>query len=63
MVPDEVILPNFKMPKFEKYDETKCLEIHLAMNCHEIERHAHNEKVLIHAGGILRIVWFSKINI
>ena len=29
LVPDLVIPPKFKMPKFEKYDGTKCLENHL----------------------------------
>ena len=31
LVPDVVILPKFKMTKFEKYDGTKCPENHLAM--------------------------------
>ena len=30
LVPDVVIPPKFKMPKFEKYDGTKCPENHLA---------------------------------
>ena len=48
LVPDLVILPNFKMPTFEKYDETKCLENHLATYCHKMARHVHNEDLLIH---------------
>ena len=43
LVPDLVIPPKFKMPKFEKYDGTKCPENHLATYCHKIARHAHNE--------------------
>ena len=30
LVPDVVMPPKFKMPKFEKYDRTKCPENHLA---------------------------------
>ena len=32
LVPDLVIPPDFKMPKFEKYDRTKCPETHLAID-------------------------------
>ena len=48
LVPDVVIPPNFKMPKFKKYDGTKCLENHLAMYCNKMARHAYNEDLLIH---------------
>ena len=48
LVPDLVIPPKFKMPKFEKYDETKCPENHLATYCSKMVRHAHNEDLLIH---------------
>ena len=40
--------PKFKMPKFEKYDGTKCLENHLVTYCHKMEKHAYNEDLLIH---------------
>ena len=63
LVPDLVILPNFKMPKFEKYDGTKCPENHLATYCNKMARHIHNEDLLSHVGGILRISRSSKINI
>ena len=33
LVSDVVIPPKFKMPKFEKYDGTKCPENHLATYC------------------------------
>ena len=46
---DVVIPPKFKMPKFEKYGGTKCLEIHLATYCHEMAGHARNEDLLIYA--------------
>ena len=49
LVPDLVILSKFKMPKFKKYDGTKCPENHLATYCHKMTRHAHNEDLLIHA--------------
>ena len=48
MVPDLGISPKFKMPKFEKYDEIKCLENHLATYCNKMARHAHDEGLLIH---------------
>ena len=48
LVPNLVIPPNFKMPKFEKYDGTKCPKNHLATYCNKMVRHAHNEDLLIH---------------
>ena len=48
LVPDVVIPPKFKIPTFEKYDRTKCPENHLAMYCHKMVGHAHNEDLLIH---------------
>ena len=50
LIPDVVIPPKFKMPKFEKYGGTKCPEIHLATYCHEMARHAYNEKLLTMLG-------------
>ena len=47
MVPDVVIPPKFKMPKFEKYDGTKCPENHLATYCNKMAGHTHNEDLLI----------------
>ena len=48
VVPDVVIPPKFKMPKFEKYDGTKCTKNHLATYCHKIVGHTYNEDLLIH---------------
>ena len=48
LVPDVVIPPKFKMPKFEKYDGTKCPENHLATYYNKMVGHAHNEDLLIH---------------
>ena len=48
LVSDVVIPPKFKMPKFEKYDGTKCLENHLATYCNKMAGHARNEDLLIH---------------
>ena len=48
LVPDLVMPPKFKMPKFEKYDGTKCPENHLATYCNRMARHTHNEDLLIH---------------
>ena len=48
LVPDLVISPKFKMPRFEKYDGTKCPENHLATYCNKMAGHAHNEDLLIY---------------
>ena len=48
LVPDVVIPPKFKMPKFEKYDGTKCPKNHLATYCNKMAGHAHDEGLLIH---------------
>ena len=49
LVPNLVMPPEFKMPKFEKYDGTKCHENHLAMYCNKMARHVRNEDLLIYA--------------
>ena len=36
LVPDLVILPKFKISKFEKYDGTKCPKNHLATYCNKM---------------------------
>ena len=48
LVSNLVIPPHFKMPRFEKYDGTSCLEMHLIMYCNKMIVHAHNEKFIIH---------------
>ena len=48
LVLDVVIPPKVKMPKFEKYDRTKCLENHLATYCNKMAGHARNKDLLIY---------------
>ena len=48
LVPDLVIPPKFKMPKFKKYDGTKCLKNHLTTYCNKMVGHAYNEDLLIY---------------
>ena len=48
LVPNLIIPPKFKLPKFEKYDGTKYSENHLASYCNKMVGHAHNEDLLIH---------------
>ena len=48
LVPDLIILPKFKMSTFEKYDETKCPENHLATYYNKMTGHAYDEGLLIH---------------
>ena len=49
LVPDLVMPPKFKLPKFEKYDGTKCPGNHLATYCNKMAGHARNENLLIYA--------------
>ena len=44
-----VIPPECKMPKFDKYDGTKCPENHLVTYCNKMAGHARNEDLLIYA--------------
>ena len=39
LVPDLVMPPKFKLPKFKKYDETKCPENHLVTYCNKMAGH------------------------
>ena len=48
LVPNLIMPSNFKMPKFEKYDGTKCPENHLVTYCNKMAGHARNEDLLIH---------------
>ena len=48
LVPDVVIPLKFKVPTFEMYDGTKCLENHLATYCNKMAEHACNEDLLIY---------------
>ena len=48
LVLDLVMPPKFKLPKFEKYDGTKCPKNHLATYCNKMAGHTHNEDLLIH---------------
>ena len=48
LVPDLIMPSKFKMPKFEKYDGTKCPKNHLATYCNKMVGHTHNEDLLIY---------------
>ena len=65
LIPDLVILPKFKIPKFEKYDGTKCPENHLATYCNKMAGHAHKKGLLIHVfyDSLTRAVtqWYMKL--
>ena len=65
LVPDLVILPNFKMPTFEKYDGTKCPENHLATYCNKMTGHTRNEDFLIYVfyESLIRAAaqWYMKL--
>ncbi|XP_040934491.1 uncharacterized protein [Gossypium hirsutum] len=48
LVPDLVFPHKFKMPEFEKYNETTCPEAHITMFCRRITRYVNNDQLLIH---------------
>ena len=48
LVPDLIIPPRFKVPKFEKYDGTECPKIHLVAYYHKLVGYTYDEKLLIH---------------
>ncbi|XP_016704158.1 uncharacterized protein [Gossypium hirsutum] len=48
LVPDLVLPPKFKMPKFEKYNGTSCPEAHITMFCRRMAGYVNNDQLLIH---------------
>ena len=48
LVPDLILPPKFKVPTFDKYDDTKCPSTHLYMYCRKMTRYTSNDKLLIH---------------
>ena len=48
LVPDMMIPHKFKMPDFEKYDESSCLIVHMTMFYRKMAGHMGNDKLLIH---------------
>ncbi|EOY21228.1 Gag-pro-like protein [Theobroma cacao] len=48
LVPDVLIPAKFKVPKFEKYDGTKCPMAHITMYCRKMAAQSHDDKLLIH---------------
>ena len=48
LVPDLILPPKFKVPTFDKYDDTKCPSAHLYMYYRKMIGHTNNDKLLIH---------------
>ncbi|XP_052878849.1 uncharacterized protein LOC128285384 [Gossypium arboreum] len=48
LIPDLVFPPKFKMPEFEKYNGTSCLEVHITMFCRRMTGYVNNDQLLIH---------------
>ena len=48
LVLDLVLPPKFKVPTFNKYDDTKYLLAHLYMYCRKMTGHTNNDKLMIH---------------
>ncbi|RDY12616.1 hypothetical protein CR513_02552, partial [Mucuna pruriens] len=48
LVPDVILLADFKTPKFEKYKGSTCPHIHLAMYCRKMASYIHQDKILVH---------------
>ncbi|XP_040940646.1 uncharacterized protein [Gossypium hirsutum] len=66
LVPDLVLPPKFKMPEFEKYNETSCPEAHITMFCRRMTGYIHNDQLLIHCfqdsliGAAAK--WYNQLN-
>ncbi|XP_052485228.1 uncharacterized protein LOC128040500 [Gossypium raimondii] len=66
LVPDLVLPPKFKVPKFEKYNRTSCPEAHITMFCRRMTGYVNNDKLLIHyfqdslTGAGAR--WYNQLN-
>ena len=48
LVPDLVLPPKFKTPKFEKFNGGTCPMAHLTMYCRKMTEYTNNDKLLIH---------------
>ncbi|XP_016733737.1 uncharacterized protein [Gossypium hirsutum] len=48
LVPDLVLPSKFKMPEFEKYNGTSCLEAHITMFCRRMTGYINSDHLLIH---------------
>ena len=48
LVPHLVLPLKFKVPTFDKYDDTKCHSTHLYMYCQKMTGHTSKDKLLIH---------------
>ena len=48
LVPDLVLPHKFKMPEFEKYNGTTCLEAHITIFCRRMTGYVNNDQLLIH---------------
>ena len=57
LVIDLVIPPKFKMPKFEKYDGTKCPENHLTTYCNKMAGHKGTPMMKVYWSMCSMIVW------
>jgi len=66
LVPNVVIPPKFKVPKFEKYKGNTCPEIHLVMYVRKMSAYIGNDELLIHffqeslTGAAL--IWYMGLN-
>ena len=47
LVPGLVIPHKFKTPIFDKYDGTKCPNVHLTMYCRKMSTYTDNDKLMI----------------
>ena len=66
LVLDLVLPSKFKVPTFDKYDNTKCPSAHLYMYCRKMIGHTNNDKLLIHyfqdslTGSVTR--WYNQLS-
>ena len=65
LVPNVIIPPKFKVPNFDKCNETTCPKNHLKMYCRKMGAYAKDEKLLMHffqeslAGAA--ITWYTNL--
>lgn len=56
---DLCLVPNVKIPDFEKYKGNSCPQSHLTRYCRKMATHTDDDKLLIHYFHFEMVVWES----
>ncbi|XP_017609453.1 uncharacterized protein LOC108455406 [Gossypium arboreum] len=66
LVPDLILPYKFKMPEFEKYNETSCPKAHITMFCRRMTGYVNNNQLLVHCfqESLVRAAskWYSQLS-